>query len=56
MKKIKIETIVGVFVFCGLLLLAYMTVKLGNVSFLGDNTYPIVAKFSSVTGLRMVIQ
>jgi phospholipid/cholesterol/gamma-HCH transport system substrate-binding protein len=52
MKKFKIETIVGIFVFGGLLLVAYMTVKLGNVSFLGDNTYPLVAKFSSVTGLR----
>ena len=52
MNKLKIETIVGIFVFCGLVLVAYMTVKLGNVSFFGDNTYPLVAKFSSVTGLR----
>lgn len=52
MKQFKIETIVGLFVFGGLLLVAYMTVKLGNVSFFGNNTYPLVAKFSSVTGLR----
>jgi phospholipid/cholesterol/gamma-HCH transport system substrate-binding protein len=52
MKKYKIETIVGIFVFLGLLCIGYMTIKLGNVSFLGDDTYPIIAKFASVSGLR----
>jgi ABC-type transport system involved in resistance to organic solvents, periplasmic component len=52
MKKYKIETIVGIFVFLGLLCIGYMTVKLGKVSFLQDDTYPVVAKFISVTGLR----
>jgi phospholipid/cholesterol/gamma-HCH transport system substrate-binding protein len=52
MKKYKIETIVGIFVFLGLLCIGYMTVKLGKVSFLEDDSYPVVAKFISVTGLR----
>jgi phospholipid/cholesterol/gamma-HCH transport system substrate-binding protein len=52
MKKYKIETIVGIFVFLGLLCIGYMTVKLGKVSFLYDDSYPIAAKFISVTGLR----
>ena len=52
MKKYKIETIVGIFVFLGLLCIGYMTVKLGKVSFFGDDSYPIIAKFVSVTGLR----
>ncbi len=52
MKKYKIETIVGIFVFLGLLCIGYMTVKLGKVSLLGDDSYTIVAKFVSVTGLR----
>ena len=52
MKKYKIETIVGIFVFLGLLCIGYMTVKLGKVSFFGDESYPIIAKFVSVTGLR----
>jgi phospholipid/cholesterol/gamma-HCH transport system substrate-binding protein len=52
MKKYKIETIVGIFVFLGLLCIGYMTVKLGKVSFFKDNTYPLTAKFISVTGLR----
>jgi phospholipid/cholesterol/gamma-HCH transport system substrate-binding protein len=52
MKKYKVETIVGIFVFLGLLCIGYMTVKLGKVSFFQDEYYPITAKFISVTGLR----
>jgi phospholipid/cholesterol/gamma-HCH transport system substrate-binding protein len=53
MKKYTIETVVGIFVVFGLLCIGYMTVKLGNVSLLGDDSYPIIAKFTSVTGLRV---
>ncbi|MBN1365131.1 MAG: outer membrane lipid asymmetry maintenance protein MlaD [Syntrophaceae bacterium] len=53
MKKYKMEAVVGIFVFLGLLCIGYMTVKLGNVSFLEDDSYPIEAKFLSVTGLRI---
>jgi phospholipid/cholesterol/gamma-HCH transport system substrate-binding protein len=52
MKNYKIETIVGIFVFLGLLCIGYMTVKLGKVSFLQEDSYPLTAKFISVTGLR----
>ena len=52
MKKYTIETIVGIFVVFGLICIGYMTVKLGNVSLLGDDSYPVIAKFTSVTGLR----
>lgn len=53
MKKYTMETIVGMFVVFGLLCIAYMTVKLGHVSFLSDNSYSLVAKFTTVTGLRV---
>jgi phospholipid/cholesterol/gamma-HCH transport system substrate-binding protein len=53
MKKYKVETIVGIFVFLGLLCIGYMTVKLGKVSFLEAASYPVTAKFISVTGLRI---
>jgi len=46
------ETTVGIFIVIGLLLIGYMTVNLGHVSFLSDNVYPLSARFSSVTGLR----
>jgi phospholipid/cholesterol/gamma-HCH transport system substrate-binding protein len=53
MKKYKIETIVGIFVIFGLLCVGYMTVKLGKVEVFGDNSYMLVAKFTTVTGLRI---
>ena len=53
MKKYAMETTVGIFVVIGLLGIAYMTVKLGHVSFLGENTYPLYAKFTTVSGLRV---
>jgi phospholipid/cholesterol/gamma-HCH transport system substrate-binding protein len=52
MKKYMQETVVGIFVVIGLLAIAYMTVKLGNVGFIGEQSYSLYAKFSSVTGLR----
>ena len=53
MKKYTQETVVGIFVVIGLFAIGYMTVKLGNVGFLGENTYSLYAKFTSVTGLRV---
>ena len=52
MKKYSKEAVVGIFVVIGLVCIGYMTVKLGNVGFFGDNTYSLFAKFSTVTGLR----
>jgi phospholipid/cholesterol/gamma-HCH transport system substrate-binding protein len=52
MRKYSKETTVGIFVVIGLIAIGYLTIKLGDVSFLGDNTYPLYARFSSVTGLR----
>jgi phospholipid/cholesterol/gamma-HCH transport system substrate-binding protein len=53
MKKYTQETVVGIFVVIGLIAIAYMTVKLGNVGFLGENSYSLYAKFNRVTGLRV---
>jgi phospholipid/cholesterol/gamma-HCH transport system substrate-binding protein len=53
MKKYSKETVVGIFVVIGLVCIGYMTVKLGNVGFLGENTYSLYAKFNTVTGLRV---
>jgi phospholipid/cholesterol/gamma-HCH transport system substrate-binding protein len=52
-KKYKMETIVGIFVVIGFLCIGYITIKLGEVSFIGNNTYPLYARFSSVSGLRV---
>jgi phospholipid/cholesterol/gamma-HCH transport system substrate-binding protein len=53
MKKYSIETAVGVFMVIGLICVGYMTVKLGKVSLFGENTYPLSARFASVSGLRV---
>ena len=53
MNKYTMESTVGVFFFVGLLLIGIMTVKLGHVSFFGEKTYPLSARFTSVTGLRV---
>lgn len=47
------ETTVGIFVLIGLLCVGYMTVKLGEVSLFGDNSYSLYARFISVSGLRV---
>jgi phospholipid/cholesterol/gamma-HCH transport system substrate-binding protein len=53
MKKYKIETIVGIFVTLGLICIGYMAVQLGNVHILGDDSYPLTAKFTSASGLKI---
>ncbi len=53
MKKYSLETKVGIFLFFGLLALGYMTVKLGDLSLFGDKGYPLMARFTTVTGLRV---
>jgi phospholipid/cholesterol/gamma-HCH transport system substrate-binding protein len=53
MEKYARETTVGIFMVVGLVCVAYMTIKLGHVSFLGENTYPLYAPFTTVSGLRV---
>jgi phospholipid/cholesterol/gamma-HCH transport system substrate-binding protein len=52
MKKYSIETAVGIFIFICLICVGYLTIKLGNVQILGQEHYPIQARFNSVSGLR----
>jgi len=52
MKKYAMETAVGIFVVIGLFCVGFMTVKLGNVGLLGDDSYSLFARFTSVSGLR----
>jgi len=39
-EKYSLETAVGVFVLIGIICIAYMTIKLGKVTFIEDNYYP----------------
>lgn len=53
MKKYTIQTTVGIFVIIGLLFAGYMIVKIGEVSIIGDDSYSLFARFTSVSGLRV---
>ncbi|MGB5985064.1 MAG: outer membrane lipid asymmetry maintenance protein MlaD [Desulfobacterales bacterium] len=52
MNRGKLELAVGVFVLIGIGCIGYLTIKLGRMELLGDNNYPLMARFESVTGLR----
>ena len=52
MKKSSIETSVGIFMFIGVVCIVYLTVNLGNMSWLGTNHYKLSARFQSVSGLK----
>jgi phospholipid/cholesterol/gamma-HCH transport system substrate-binding protein len=51
-KKLAIETSVGIFVLIGLVCVAYLTIKLGKMEWLGGDYYYLTAWFSSVSGLK----
>jgi phospholipid/cholesterol/gamma-HCH transport system substrate-binding protein len=52
MKKSSVEMVVGVFVLIGLVCVAYLTIKLGKMEWMGENHYLLSARFDSVSGLR----
>ena len=52
MEKRSIEAAVGIFVILGMICVGYLTVKLGKMQILGDNTYSLSARFESVSGLK----
>jgi phospholipid/cholesterol/gamma-HCH transport system substrate-binding protein len=52
MQKYSKESVVGIFVLVGLACIGYMTMKLGDLGLFEDNTYPLTARFTRVTGLR----
>ncbi len=53
MKKYSKETTVGIFVLIGLVMIIYMSIRLGDVRMFSDSHYPLTARFNDVTGLRV---
>jgi phospholipid/cholesterol/gamma-HCH transport system substrate-binding protein len=53
MKRVSVETFVGVFVLIGLACVGYLTIKLGKMEWFGGDNYPIYARFASVSGLKI---
>ena len=52
MKRVTLETVVGIFVLVGILCLAYLSIKLGKMELLGGDNYRVIAEFDSVSGLK----
>ena len=52
MNKINVETGVGLFIIAGLICLAYLSVKLGDVNLTGTKDYVVKARFSNIGGLK----
>lgn len=52
MKNSSVEIAVGIFVIIGMLCIGYLTVKLGEMEWVGSDRYPIVARFQSISGLK----
>jgi phospholipid/cholesterol/gamma-HCH transport system substrate-binding protein len=53
MKKINLEMVVGLFILAGFLGFGYLSLQLGEVSFLaGDKKYTLVADFDNISGLK----
>jgi phospholipid/cholesterol/gamma-HCH transport system substrate-binding protein len=51
MERKRIELGVGLFLLVGLLCMAYLSFKLGNVEWFGSSRYRIQAQFSNIGGL-----
>lgn len=53
MKKIGVETAVGLFMVIGFACFAFLAIKLGHVDFFRSDRYRVTARFDSVSGLRL---
>jgi phospholipid/cholesterol/gamma-HCH transport system substrate-binding protein len=52
MKNFGLDFVVGLFVIIGAAVLLYMSVSIGGASLSGSNSYQIIAKFESTSGLK----
>ncbi len=52
MKRLTMETLVGLFVVVGVASLAYLAIKLGKLEVIGGRGYTVLAEFDSVAGLK----
>ncbi len=52
MKRFNVEVAVGLFLVVGFLCFAWLSIKLGDVELFGKDTYPVTARFGSISGLK----
>ncbi|MBF8270277.1 MAG: outer rane lipid asymmetry maintenance protein MlaD [Gammaproteobacteria bacterium] len=53
MSEKKLQVLTGIFMVIGLICLSYLAIKLGELNLLGNERYPVIAKFTSASGLRV---
>jgi len=52
MKKMNLEMIVGVFLLAGFICFSWLAVKMGDINLFQAETYPVSARFTSISGLK----
>ena len=52
MKRLTIETVVGLFVLLGIACLAWLSIRLGKLEIVGGDYVPVHAEFASISGLK----
>jgi len=52
MKKINLEMIVGLFLLAGFASFSWLAVKMGDIRFFMEESYPVTARFISISGLK----
>lgn len=52
MDRSRVNIVVGIFVILGIVALGYLSIQLGQVSFLGGRGYVVTVDFPSVGGLK----
>jgi len=52
MKKMNLEMIVGIFLLAGFISFSWLAVKMGDINPFQNETYPVTARFTSISGLK----
>ena len=52
MKKTSLEIVVGAFLLAGFLSFSWLAVKMGDINPFQNETYPVTARFTSISGLK----
>jgi phospholipid/cholesterol/gamma-HCH transport system substrate-binding protein len=52
MKKMNLEMIVGLFLLAGFASFSWIAIKMGDIKFFMEESYPVTARFISISGLK----
>jgi phospholipid/cholesterol/gamma-HCH transport system substrate-binding protein len=52
MKKMNLEMVVGLFLLTGFASFSFIAIKMGDISLFMEDSYPVSARFVSISGLK----